>query len=131
MKFVVCLAVGSILAALVLNAVSAAVGLDVAGKEIWFGMLGPALAAVVTHVAVELQRRQNPEKILKRLIQAFVVKFLFFGAYIVFLLKTSLVRPEVFACCFVLFYLALHMAEAYGLYRARTGLTETNDDGRW
>ena len=120
MKFVGYLAGGSILTAIILSVVSAAAGLG-AEKEIWLGMLGPALASVVSWTAVERQRRLNPQKIFKCLIQAFVLKFLFFGAYIVILVKAGWIRPGLFVGCFAFFYLALHVAEAFELRGTRDG----------
>jgi hypothetical protein len=127
MKFVAFLAGGSILAAIILGAVSWLTGLG-AGKEILFGMLGPTLASVVAWTAIERQRRLNPQKMMKCLIQAFVIKFLFFGAYITVLVKTDQVQPGLFVVCFAFFYLALHMAEAFELRRAQARLVANNNN---
>ncbi|MDR0310665.1 MAG: hypothetical protein LBJ21_03655 [Acidobacteriota bacterium] len=125
MKFVAYLAGGSILTALVFGGISGLVGLG-AEKEIWFGMLGPTLASVISWVAIERQRRLNPQKILKCLIKAFVIKFLLFGVYIAVLVKTTQVRPGLFIGCFAFFYLALHAAEAFELRRVQTRLITNN-----
>jgi len=121
MKFIAYLAGGSILTAMVLNAVSVLTGLAV-GKEIWFGMLGPMLASVITWVAIERQKITNPQKMLKCIIQGFVIKSFFFGAYIVVLVQTNQVRPGLFICLFAFFYLALHMTEALELRRVQARL---------
>ena len=126
MKFIVCLAGGSILTAIVFSAVSGLAGLG-AGKEIWLGMLAPALASVVTWSAIERQKRLKSQNMLKCIIQAFVVKFLFFGVYITVLVKTNQVSPKSFAVCFAFFYLALHIAEAFELRRAQAGQPAAND----
>ena len=118
MKFVVWLAGGSILAATVFSIVSRFAGLG-AEREIWLGMLCPTVASVVGWMAIERQRRLNPQKILNRLIQAFMVKFIFFGAYVFVFVKTGLVRVMPFVACFAFFYFALHMAEAFELRRAQ------------
>ena len=118
MKFIICLAGGAILTAVAIGGISGLFGLGIE-REIWFGMLAPTLASVVARVAIERQRRLSPQKMLKCLIQAFVVKFMFFGVYIVVLAKTNQVRLETFVICFVFFYLALHMAEAFELRRAQ------------
>ena len=128
MKFIACLAGGSILVAIFLNAVSGLAGLG-AEKEIWFGMFGPTLASVVTLVAIERQKILNPQKMLKCIIQSFVIKSIFFGAYIVGLVKTNQVRPGPFVGCFAFFYLALHVAEAVKLHKAQNGLA-MNDVNR-
>jgi hypothetical protein len=120
MKFVAWLAGGSILAAIVFSAVSGMTGLGASG-EIWFGMLGPTLASIITWMAIERQRRLDPQKMLKCLIQSFVIKFVFFGAYIAVVVKTNQVRPGLFVGCFAFFYLALHMAEALELRKTQAG----------
>ena len=128
MKFVAYLAGGSILAAMILSVVFRLAGLGPV-RDIWFGMLGPTLASVVTWVTIERQRRLNPQKMLACLIRAFVVKSVFFGAYIAVLVKTSQVRPGPFVGCFAFFYIALHMAEAFELRRVQTRLA-MNDINR-
>ena len=128
MKFIAYLACGSILAAAVFSAVSILAGLE-AGKEIWFGMLAPTLASIVSRVAIERQKKLNPQKMLKHIIQSFVVKSIFFGVYIVVLVKTNQVRPGLFIGCFAFFYLALHITEAIKL-RTTQGSLATDDVGR-
>jgi len=127
MKFDVCLAGGSVLVAMVFSVVSRVAGLG-AEREIWFGMLGPTLASVAAWAAIERQRRLNPRNILKRVIQAFVVKFLFFGVYVAVFVKANLVHhPKLFVVCFALFYFALHMAEAVELRRAQAKPAANSD----
>jgi uncharacterized membrane protein len=127
MIFIACLAGGSILAAIIFSAVSGLAGFGVE-REIWLGMLGPALASVISRIAMERQKRLNPQKILKHIIQGFVIKFLFFGVYIAVLVKSNQVRPGAFIGFFVFFYLALHMAEAIELRRTqvRLAMNDTN-----
>ena len=120
MKFVAQLAGGSILMAIFLSVASRVAGLG-SERDIWLGMLGPMLATVIAWTAIEHQRRRlNPQKVLKCLIRAFALKFLFFGAYIIVLVKTDQVSLKPFVVCFVFFYLALHMAEALKLRRMQT-----------
>ncbi|MCL2877830.1 MAG: hypothetical protein FWF13_03515 [Acidobacteria bacterium] len=118
MKFVAYLAGGSLLAAIVFSVVSGAAGLGVQ-REIWFGMFGPTLASVLTWVALKRQMRHGPQKMLGCLIKAFMLKFLFFGVYIVALAKTNQVRPEPFVCCLAFFYLASHITEAFELRKVQ------------
>jgi hypothetical protein len=118
MKFVACLAGGSILTAIVFSVVSGVAGLGFE-REIWLGMLGPTLASALTWVALNRQMRQGPQKMLGCLIKAFMLKFMFFGVYIVALVKTNQVRPEPFVCCLAFFYIALHTTEAFELRRAQ------------
>jgi len=67
---------------------------------------------------------------LRCLIQAFMLKFLFFGAYIVVIVKTSQVHPGVFVGCFAFFYIALHIAEALELRRIQAGPVMNGDTNR-
>ena len=128
MKFIAYLAGGSVMTAVVLSTVSALAGLG-AGREIWFGMLGPTLASVVGRVAIDRQKNLNPQIILKSIIQSFVVKSIFFGVYIAALVKTKQVSPGPFVGCFAFFYLALHIAEAVKL-RAVQNRLAANDINR-
>lgn len=127
MKFVAYLAGGSVLSAAAISGVSGLVGLG--AREIWLGMLGPTLASVISWMMIERQTRLAPNQILKCLILTFVIKFLFFGVYIVVLVKANLVRPEFFVGCFAFFYLALHTAEAFELRRTQARLA-ANDGER-
>ena len=128
MKFVAYLACGSVLAAVILHVVSGLAGLG-AEKEIWFGMLAPTLASIVSRVAIERQKKLNPQKMLKHIIQSFVVKSIFFGVYIVVLVKTNQVHPGLFIGCFAFFYLVLHITEAVKLRTTQDSLA-TDDVGR-
>jgi len=128
MKFIAYLAGGSVMTAVVLSTVSAFADLG-AGREIWFGMLGPTLASVVGRVAIDRQKNLNPQIILKSIIQSFVVKSVFFGVYIAALVKTNQVSPGPFVGCFAFFYLALHIAEAVKLRTVQNRLA-ANDINR-
>ena len=129
MKFVACLAGGSLLVAIVLSAVSRLAGLG-AEKEIWFGMFGPTLASVISWIAIERQKYQNSQQMLKCIIQAFVIKSVFFGAYIIVLVKTDQVSPGSFVSCFAFFYLALHMAEAIKLRETQRRMAANDANGQ-
>ena len=128
MKFVACLAGGSILTAIIFTVISMITGLG-AEKEIWLGMFGPTLASVVTWTAVERQKRRSQQKISRLMIQAFMIKFLFFAMYIVFFVKTNQARPEIFITCFAFFYLALHISEALELRRTQSGQAMDDNNG--
>ena len=129
MKFIAYLACGSILAAIIFHIVSGLAGFG-AEREIWFGMLVPMLASVISWTALERQKRLNPQKILKCIIQSFVVKSFFFGAYIVVLVKTGQVRPGPFVVCFAFFYLALHIVEAFELRRTQAMSSAVDDNSQ-
>jgi FtsH-binding integral membrane protein len=107
---------GSVLAAAVLNIIAVTSGFRVE-REIWLGMLCPALASIVSWWLMARQTGGNPQGMTRFMIQAFVAKILFFAACIVVLLQSGLVRPKLFAACFAGFYIALHLVEAVGLQR--------------
>jgi hypothetical protein len=92
-----------------------------AGPDLVFGFLGPFVAAAVSWIAMERRYRSRPETLTGLMITAFVAKMLFIGAYVTVVLVTSAVRPVPFAISFTSFFLALHIAEAIGLYRLQAG----------
>ncbi|MDR0842931.1 MAG: hypothetical protein LBP68_05890 [Acidobacteriota bacterium] len=116
MKLALWMAGGSVLAAAVLNVIAVAFGFH-AEREIWLGMLCPALATVVSWGLMTRQTGGNPQWMTRFMIQAFMAKILFFAACIVVLLQNNLVRPKLFAACFAGFYIALHLVETFGLQR--------------
>ena len=89
-----------------------------AEREILLGMIGPLLAAVVTWVIVErTYTGSHPERLTPLMIQAFAAKMVFFGAYVVVMLKALPVRPIAFVVSFTSYFIALHVTEALCMRR--------------
>jgi len=84
-----------------------------ADREIMLGMIGPLVAAVVTWVLVERTfTSSHPERLTPLMIQAFAAKMVFFGVYVVVMLKVLPVRPVEFVVSFTSYFIALHVTEA-------------------
>ena len=89
-----------------------------AEREIVLGMIGPLVAAVVTWVLVERTwTSSHPERLTPLMIQAFAAKMVFFGVYIVVILKMLPVRPIAFVVSFTSYFIALHVTEALCMRR--------------
>jgi hypothetical protein len=92
-------------------------GID-AEREIVLGMIGPLVAAVATWVIVErTYTSSHPERLTPLMIQAFAAKMVFFGVYVVVMLKALPVRPIAFVVSFTSYFIALHVTEALCMRR--------------
>ena len=92
-------------------------GID-AEREIVLGMIGPLVAAVATWVIVErTYTSSHPERLTPLMIQAFAAKMVFFGAYVVVMLKALPLRPIEFVVSFTSYFIALHVTEALCMRR--------------
>jgi hypothetical protein len=91
-------------------------GVD-ANVEIALGMIGPLAAAVATWVLVARTYRNHPERLTPLMIQAFAAKMVFFGGYVVVMLKALPIRPVAFVVSFTSYFIALHLTEALCMRR--------------
>ena len=93
--------------------------------ELWIGMSGPLVSAVVSWIAMQRQYIRSPEGMTALMIKAFAAKMIFFAGYITVLVSFGWVQPIPFVVSFVCYFLALHGVEAFGLRRlqiaGRTG----------
>jgi hypothetical protein len=87
--------------------------------EVLFGMLGPLVASLVTWALVERVHVTAPERVMNVLMQAFLAKVLFFGAYIAVMLRVVGVRSMPFAISFTGFFIGLYVMQALFLRRLR------------
>jgi hypothetical protein len=88
-----------------------------ANPELLLGMLGPLLSGCVTWIAVERAHRAAPERVTRVLAVGFVVKMVFFGAYVVLMLRVAELRPLPFVVGFTSYIIGLYMMEALFLSR--------------
>ena len=95
---------------------SRVVGPD-ANPEVLYGMLAPLLVVVVSWVVVERTYRANPERLMRVMVEGLALKALFFGAYVVGMLRLVEVRPVPFVVSFTSYFIALHVTEAVLLRR--------------
>jgi hypothetical protein len=87
---------------------------------VWLGMLGPLVAAICSMVALNRAHRKNPATVTNVLIAAFAAKVVFFGGYVILIVKAGWVLPAPFVVSFVSYFFALHIIEAIRLRRLVT-----------
>ncbi len=109
---VVCVASGAALATLVPGWTAA----DVAA-----GIGGPLVAAAATWVMVARAARTNPGGLTSLMLAAFVAKVVFFGVYVVVMLRGLGVAPVPFIATFTGYFVGLYVAEAVLMHRLFTG----------
>ncbi len=88
--------------------------------EIWLGMLGPLVSALVSWVFMKRQYIRNPTGMTSLLIKSFAAKMVFFAGYVTVLLSIGLVQPVPFVVSFMAYFICLHAIEAIGLHRLQT-----------
>jgi hypothetical protein len=91
-------------------------GPRVAPELVW-GIAGPLVGAAVSWWVIARTQRSAPERLTNVLIGSFGVKVLFFGLYLVVMLKGLALRPMPFVLSFTGYYVALHVVEAVLLRR--------------
>ena len=85
--------------------------------EVLFGMLGPLSVAIGTWVLAEWVYRNRPAELTGIMGAAFVVKLVFFGAYVAAMIKVMRFRPVPFIASFTGYFVALYVIEALFLRR--------------
>lgn len=88
--------------------------------ELALGMAGPLTSAAATWVAVERAHAASPVRVTSVLIAGFVAKMVFFGA-LVGLVAVLELRPRPFVVSFAVYFIALHVLEAFYLRRLLAG----------
>ena len=89
------------------------------------GMIGPLVAVVVTWIAVTRTHRRNPAGVQRVMIGAFFAKFVFFGIYVVVMIKAFKLEPVPFVVSFAVSFLSLYALQAVLLARLfRRGVSE-------
>jgi hypothetical protein len=87
--------------------------------EALFGMVGPLVASGFTWVLVERAHAAAPERVMSVLMQTFAGKMLFFGLYVVVMLKGLGLRPVPFVASFTAYFIGLYAMQALFLRRLR------------
>ena len=88
--------------------------------ELAIGMAGPLASASATWVAVERTHAASPTRVTPVLIVGFIAKMLFFGT-LVGLVGALGLRPRPFVLSFAVYFIALHVLEAFYLRRLFAG----------
>jgi hypothetical protein len=104
----ICVGTGAALAALVPGWTP----VDVAA-----GVFGPLVAAIATWILVERGARTNPAGLTAVMMTAFFVKLVFFGVYVVVMLKGLRVAPIPFVTTFTAYFVGLYVAEGVLMHR--------------
>jgi hypothetical protein len=106
------LSAGSAVMAIVAGAPSA---------EVLWGMGGPLAAANLTWVLVERTFQRAPDQVMNLMLKAFAGKVLFFGAYVVTMLRGLELTAMPFAFSFAAFFIGVYVMEALFFQRLFVG----------
>ena len=84
---------------------------------IWLGMLAPLAAALCSMVFVNRAYRREPAALTRAMTETFIAKLVFFGGYVMLIMRSGWVQPTPFVISFVGYFFALHILEAFRLRR--------------
>jgi hypothetical protein len=85
--------------------------------EVLFGMLGPLAAVCATWLIAVWAYRQHPRQMTSLMTAAFLLKMVFFAAYVGVMLRVAGVHPIPFIASFTSFFIVLYLMEALYLKR--------------
>jgi hypothetical protein len=85
--------------------------------ELVLGMAGPLASAMVSWIVTERTQRAAPERVTGVMIAGLAAKMVFFGAYVVILVRVVGLRPVPFVIGFTGYFIGLHVIEALFLKR--------------
>jgi len=106
-----------------------AIGGDGVHPEALFGMLGPLASACVAWIAMVRAHRAAPERLTAVMIVGFAVKLVFFGVYVVVMLRVLALRPVPFVTAFTSYFIALYAMQAWFLKRLTTTVPSSDRAG--
>jgi len=98
------------------------------GPEVLLGMAGPLACAVASWVAYERAHRAAPGRLTQVMITALAVKMVFFGGYLVVVLRVLAMRPVPFVVSLAAYFIGLHAMEA--LFLRRLVMDDLRSPGR-
>jgi hypothetical protein len=81
------------------------------------GMIGPLLAVAATWIAVKRAHRRGPAAVQRVMLGAFFAKFVFFGVYVVVMIKVFKFEAVPFVLSFAVSFLGLYALQAVMLAR--------------
>jgi hypothetical protein len=85
--------------------------------ELFWGMAGPLVSTVVTWLIVARTYARARQQMTGVMVLGFALKAMFFGAYVVVMLRVLAMRPIPFIVSFTGFFIALYAMEALLLRR--------------
>lgn len=110
-------------AAAAVVALASRMGIDGLAGPVVGGVVGPLAAVVVTWLVVVRTFRRDPAGLPRVMVGAFMVKALFFVAYVVVMVRVAGLPAQAFGLSFVTCFIALYAVEAALLARLfRVGL---------
>ena len=80
--------------------------------EIFFGWLGPAIAWLGSTFMTIRAAKKDPHSVTKSLQIGFLIKLIYYGAFIIVIFQLYGFEPVPFMCSFSGFFLGLHALEA-------------------
>jgi hypothetical protein len=84
-------------------------------------MIAPLVATVISWLSIERAHRQDPRRVTGIMLAGFAVKAVFFGGYVVVLLRVFRLRPLPFVTSFTAYFIGLYLIEALYLQRLFAG----------
>jgi hypothetical protein len=81
------------------------------------GMIGPLVAVTATWFAVRRAHRRDPAAVGPVMLSAFLAKFVFFGVYVVVMIKVFKFEAVPFVLSFAVSFLGLYALQAVMLAR--------------
>ena len=88
-----------------------------ANPEVLYGMLGPLAAAAGSWIITKRTYTANPGQLMGVMIAGMAIKAVFFGAYVVIMLRVMALRPMPFVFSFTAYFIALYAMEALFMRR--------------
>ncbi len=88
-----------------------------ANPEVFYGMVGPLAVAAASWIVTKRAYTAAPQRLMGVLITGMAIKAVFFGAYVVVMLRILALRPGPFIASFTSYFIALHMMEALFMRR--------------
>lgn len=76
------------------------------------GIIGPLLAALTTWIVVVRAHRRDPAGVMNVMLAAFLAKAVFFGVYVVVMIKVLELEPVPFIVSFAVAFVTLYAVQA-------------------
>lgn len=88
-----------------------------ASRAVVFGLAAPVASAAITWILIALAQRRNPAGVSGVMMAAFVAKMVFFGVYVVVMLRGLDLPAVPFVVSFTIAFVLLYAIEAVMLRR--------------
>ena len=97
--------------------VVAGVAGDRANPEVLYGMLGPLAVGSVSWIVTERTYASSPQGLTGVLVTGMAIKAVFYGVYVIVMLRVLSLRPIPFVASFTSYFIVLHLMEALFMRR--------------